>query len=348
MGWVLLFILSRIYQTPLLLSAYKAFKYIIRVSTSTSELYRLCNSTIATSRQLEYEGTDEKEHLVTDTASIAVPKDIVYRIDKSIFYSKQLVQEKLQLIENDCQLNNVLEAIVTKKQFPRHSMDTPAAHVLAKSLDRIHQSNVLLNTVEGLVKTKYDATNDLHEEKLLKLWSEMMPDTELESRITKQWVEIGFQGNDPATDFRGMGIQGLNDLLYFIQTHADHALCCLQHASHPVYWYPYAIVGINITKFAYQTLESKKLQLYLFQYGTDVATFQEFYCYLFYKFNQLWITHQPQLTVMEFEVKFQEFKMQIEKELVQEKIMPLSKLLEQLEQEKLIAAEQKSAGKKVD
>lgn len=175
-----------------------------------------------------------------------------------------------------------------------------------------------------------------------------MPDTKLESRITKQWVEIGFQGNDPATDFRGMGIQGLNDLLYFIQTHANHALCCLQHASHPIYWYPYAIVGINITKFAYQTLESKKLQLYLFQYGTDVATFQEFYCYLFYKFNQLWITHQPQLTVMEFEAKFQEFKMQIEKELVQEKVMPLSKLLVQIEQEKLAAEEQKSARKKED
>ncbi|OAD00516.1 hypothetical protein MUCCIDRAFT_146855 [Mucor lusitanicus CBS 277.49] len=326
MGWVLLFILSRIYQTPLLLSAYKAFKYIVRVSTSTSELYRLCNSTIATS----------------------LPKDIVYRIDKSIFYSKQLVQEKLQLTETNCQLNSVLEAIVTKKQFPRQSIDTPAAHVLAKSLDRIHQSNVLLNTIEELVKTKYDAANDLHEEKLLKLWSEMMPDTKLESRITKQWVEIGFQGNDPATDFRGMGIQGLNDLLYFIQTHANHALCCLQHASHPIYWYPYAIVGINITKFAYQTLESKKLQLYLFQYGTDVATFQEFYCYLFYKFNQLWITHQPQLTVMEFEAKFQEFKMQIEKELVQEKVMPLSKLLVQIEQEKLAAEEQKSARKKED
>ena len=53
---------------------------------------------------------------------------------------------------------------------------------------------------------------------------------------------------------------------------------------------------------------------------------------------------------MEFEAKFQEFKMQIEKELVQEKVMPLSKLLVQIEQEKLIAAEQKStsAGKKED
>ena len=41
-----------------------------------------------------------------------------------------------------------------------------------------------------------------------------MPGTELESRHTKQWQEIGFQGKDPATDFRGMGILGLYCLQY--------------------------------------------------------------------------------------------------------------------------------------
>ena len=34
-----------------------------------------------------------------------------------------------------------------------------------------------------------------------------MPDTQLESRITRQWGDIGFQGEDPSTDFRGMGKQ---------------------------------------------------------------------------------------------------------------------------------------------
>jgi len=34
----------------------------------------------------------------------------------------------------------------------------------------------------------------------------MMPDTPLEERITKQWGDLGFQGKDPQTDFRGMGM----------------------------------------------------------------------------------------------------------------------------------------------
>jgi hypothetical protein len=32
-----------------------------------------------------------------------------------------------------------------------------------------------------------------------------MPDTKLLDRYTEQWSQIGFQGRDPGTDFRGMG-----------------------------------------------------------------------------------------------------------------------------------------------
>ena len=41
-----------------------------------------------------------------------------------------------------------------------------------------------------------------------------MPGTQLEARHTKQWQDIGFQGKDPATDFRGMGVLGLYCLQY--------------------------------------------------------------------------------------------------------------------------------------
>ena len=40
-----------------------------------------------------------------------------------------------------------------------------------------------------------------------------MGDKKLDSRISGQWGELGFQGNDPATDFRGMGVLGLDQLL---------------------------------------------------------------------------------------------------------------------------------------
>lgn len=217
-------------------------------------------------------------------------------------------------------MNKVIQSVASKKEFPEESIS--ATHVLSTSINRIYETNQVLNTIEERVRTKYDTSNPSHEEKLMRLWTLMKPTTALDQRMSKQWVDIGFQGSDPATDFRGMGIQGLEDLLYFVEKYPDHARSVLQHASHPIHWYPYAIVGINITKFAYQVLEAKKLQLFLFQFGTPptVNLFQDFYCYLFDRFNSFWIHHEPRLTVMDFEAKFIEFKEQVEKDLLLENI----------------------------
>ncbi|KAI9278463.1 ELMO/CED-12 family-domain-containing protein [Phascolomyces articulosus] len=170
----------------------------------------------------------------------------------------------------------------------------------------------------------------MHEQKLLKLWKALMPETELESRLTQQWAEIGFQGNDPATDFRGMGLQGLDDLVYYATTHTDSAQRTFSSSRHPVSWYPFAIVGINITQCAVQALRTRQMQFYLYKYGADKKAYSEFYCYLYHRFNDFWISHEePRLTVMDFEMKFKEFKIRINKELMTHQTMPLGEWLEQ-------------------
>jgi len=45
----------------------------------------------------------------------------------------------------------------------------------------------------------------------------LKPGRELKARLSREWEEIGFQGQDPATDFRGAGILGLNQLLRLCQ-----------------------------------------------------------------------------------------------------------------------------------
>lgn len=296
MHWFILLVFQRIYGSPVLLSFYKGLKYLIHITTQSSEIYRLCNITT----------TSEKVSL----PSVA----ILYRLDQSIFYSKQLVKEKQELQEPSCDIASVSSSITLKK-----SLSPSASEVLFLGLQRVHQVNQVLYKVEQQIQTKYDRENIDHEAKLVLLWEKMKPNEVLKGRETKQWVDIGFQGTDPATDFRGMGMQGLNDLLYFVTHYPDHAQSVLQHASHPISWYPYAIVGINLTKFAYQLLERKQLQLFLFQY----REFGEFYSYLFYHFNQFWIHHEPALTVMDFEVKLDQYKKKIEKDLFLETVKPL-------------------------
>ena len=51
-----------------------------------------------------------------------------------------------------------------------------------------------------------------------------MPSEKLTSRVSPQWKELGFQGNDPATDFRGMGLFGLMCLQYPSNQLSNHLL----------------------------------------------------------------------------------------------------------------------------
>ncbi|KAI4797796.1 hypothetical protein KUCAC02_024843 [Chaenocephalus aceratus] len=67
----------------------------------------------------------------------------------------------------------------------------------------------------------------------MKLWKELRPDSPLTGRISKQWCEIGFQGSDPKTDFRGMGLLGLSNLLYFAEHDKTTALQMLHDSLQP-------------------------------------------------------------------------------------------------------------------
>ncbi|CDH52820.1 elmo domain-containing protein 2 [Lichtheimia corymbifera JMRC:FSU:9682] len=349
MGWFWFLFLNRIYQSPLLLSLYKFYKALLRLTTHTTEIYRISNSTaerLGWHQDNEHDETMDKEHDTVpllkrqpslpdiEDAATMIPADAVYRIDRSILYSKVLELERRELESSSCNVEELTDAIMIKKAFPLdESLKRPAACVLHACLSRIASTYQLMHLVNERAHTKYDSTNPLHEQKLLKLWKCLMPDTELEARMTRQWGEIGFQGNDPATDFRGMGLQGLDDLVYYASTHPESAQQTFLSSRHPVSWYPFAIVGINISQYAVQTLRTRQLQYYLFKYGCDKKMFSEFYCYLYHKFNAFWIAHdQPRLTVMEFEAKFKEFKTQMNLELSIHEAMPLTEWLAQEQQ----------------
>ena len=48
---------------------------------------------------------------------------------------------------------------------------------------------------------------------IFQLWIVLTNGEHLESRTSSQWTQIGFQGEDPQTDFRGMGMLGLDQLM---------------------------------------------------------------------------------------------------------------------------------------
>lgn len=111
-----------------------------------------------------------------------------------------------------------------------------------------------------------------------------------------------FQGDDPKTDFRGMGLLGLENLLFFAQEYTLAARHVLSHSMHPQHGYTFAIVGINLTSMALSLIKNGHAKTHIYNsipsYAT-LDTFHHLYCYLFYEFDRYWMQCKPK-SIMDF------------------------------------------------
>ena len=90
--------------------------------------------------------------------------------------------------------------------------------LLKDGLIKIRAYNKLVIEIEELRSRKFSFDSPHDSELIFDLWSSLKGTTDkLDNRITKRWSEIGFQGNDPSTDFRGMGLLSLLNLQYVIK-----------------------------------------------------------------------------------------------------------------------------------
>lgn len=154
----------------------------------------------------------------------------------------------------------------------------------------------MIADITNLRKSPYLCENNEHEEKLQKLWNLLQPDEPLEARVTKQWTTIGFQGNDPKTDFRGMGLLGLENLLFLVEDHTDLSRRILLQSKNPAHEYSFAIVGINLTAMIVDLLLKNHLKNHFYNIVTGEPNLKDFhsvYVRIFYDFHQNWIKDKP-------------------------------------------------------
>ncbi|KAK5981616.1 Engulfment and cell motility domain containing protein [Trichostrongylus colubriformis] len=79
-------------------------------------------------------------------------------------------------------------------------------------------------------------------------------------RKGNHWQDVGFQGTDPATDFRGTGILGLIQLYCMAKDLPEGKLAEIVHMSRQEpHDFPLAVVGINITAILINSLRQGEL-----------------------------------------------------------------------------------------
>ncbi|XP_040274413.1 ELMO domain-containing protein 2 [Bufo bufo] len=261
-------------------------KWFLRQVYGKCELQRICDGSKDGARRthrIEYSMENSKSKVLRRAVDV-----VENEVDR---YVADIVQEKKINVEKDKRIQINLRICVLQ----------------------ISGYKKLYLAVESVRKQTYDSNNPQHEQQLMELWDLLMPHEKLKSRITKQWGDIGFQGDDPKTDFRGMGFLGLANLLYFSRNYTEESRLILSHSNHPKIGYSYAIVGINLTEMAYSLLKSGALKSHFYNMVPgfpEIKCFHQFFCYLLYEFDKFWIKEEPE-SIMHFNQYREKFHDQI-------------------------------------
>lgn len=91
----------------------------------------------------------------------------------------------------------------------------------------------------------------------MQIWQNLKPHEKLEARVSDQWISIGFQVNDPATDFRGAGYLGLLNLYHFSFT--ENCKKIFSIAVNPKTEYFFCSAGLFITMLVPDLMKQRKI-----------------------------------------------------------------------------------------
>ncbi|KAJ6988768.1 uncharacterized protein [Populus alba] len=179
------------------------------------------------------------------------------------------------------------------------------------------------------MKVYFDASRPDHQDALRALWSATYPDQELNGLISDQWKEMGWQGRDPSTDFRGAGFISLENLLFFAKTFSTsfQHLLKKQGGKRSAWEYPFAVAGVNITFMIMQMLDLDALKtrrtfvrsVFLQMLSENEWAFDLLYCVAFVVMDKQWLERNA--TYMEFNDILKSTRAQVERELLMDDVL---------------------------
>lgn len=247
-------------------------------------------------------------------------------VSGSIQRSKQLhvLTASLFLRREEFDVTRVTTQIVDlKKMHMGGQFRTLVLPNLQRCLSNVLHTNRLLNYTLMLRYTAYDSHDPKHEHMLERLWSDLRPGVERQGgRFTSEWGQIGFQGKDPATDFRDMGLLGLHQLAYFARTRPGPARRIVDSADLPYKGFPFAITGINLTSAVLDLLDHRVLADTFAEDTTrSMEQFNDVYCDVYTMFAQWWDLAPPK-DIMGFSAIYARFRTALTAYITQHGVVP--------------------------
>ncbi|XP_044498005.1 ELMO domain-containing protein A-like isoform X2 [Mangifera indica] len=179
-----------------------------------------------------------------------------------------------------------------------------------------------LRHLQQRLEVPFDGSCVEHQDELKQLWRLAYPGRDLPALKSELWKEMGWQGTDPSTDFRGGGFISLENLIFFAKNYPDsfQRLLHKKDGARAEWEYPFAVAGINISFMLIQMLDlqsGKPSSLagirFLKLLKEDEMAFDNLYCVAFQMMDAQWLAKRA--SYMEFNEILKSTRTQLEREL---------------------------------
>jgi len=169
-----------------------------------------------------------------------------------------------------------------------------------RGIELIVHMNTFVNSLNEEINS-FDYKVNEHTELLESLWDTLKPDVRRSALISSEWSELGFQGKDPSTDFRAVGLLGLKGLVWLSKNQKEFCDRVLVHSYDPLKYPGFAITGINFIHDIVQMTRRRELDYMYFKYGVELGTLFHLTFSYWKVFDKLWEEANPE-NVMQFNV----------------------------------------------
>ena len=208
----------------------------------------------------------------------------------------------------------ISKGIIKKKNFNKDTIFIQ--NKLNLIYNKILAINLFIDKTINLKNIPFDKNNHDHRSMIDQFWNNMQPSIRREGSQfeSNSWKELGFQGKDPSTDFRGMGIYSLINLVEMSKSYSIQSRKLLLESNNPKRYFPYAAVGINITGVIIKLIETRSLHHILLEIDQNDFDNQinQTYAQLYLAFGDLWVARDPiDRGIMAFPEIFGEFTTKI-------------------------------------
>lgn len=245
-------------------------KRVQRLVTGSSEIERICRT----------DGISDAKQTRSFWIALSKSKDLSH------------VYKRLQSPNIDVdQVTN--DIVSTKSKHP----DQYLRGVVKRCVGNIVKVSMFIQSVERRRDVRFKRDDASHERLLESLWALLKPGVERKKgRLTSEWGEIGFQGRDPATDFRGGGLLSLQQLLFIAGTRTHVARRMIREPKLETARYPWACCGIQITDSVLRILRERLLDTQLYGRDSDACmrVFNDAYADIFQFFHSRWVDADPE------------------------------------------------------